>query len=219
MNEYLLVKFLHTVGFAYWLGGDLGVFVSSFAVVNETLPRQARVAAARILFAVDLGPRISMTLTLPLGVHLAWALGLMPFGPMTLAAIWCVCLGWLAMVIALHAAAGGRFKSALTGFDFRFRVAVALGLIGAGLYSLLGPGTLAYWIAAKLAIFGGLVGCGVLIRMRLKPFLAAYARLAGGTVTDADNAAMRKHLGATRPIVVTIWLGLLASAALGMHLI
>lgn len=219
MNEYLLVKLLHIVGFAYWLGGDLGVFISSFPVVNEKLSRQARLAAAGILFRADLGPRISMTLTLPLGTHLAWMLGLLPIGGTAMAAIWLVCLGWLAMVVALHVMAAGRFKTLLTAIDFRFRLAVSLGLIGIGLHSLLGPGALLYWVAAKLAIFGALVGCGLLIRVRLKPFGAAFANLAGGAATDEDNAAMRKHLGATRPIVVTIWLGLLASAALGLRLI
>ena len=219
MNEYLLVKFLHLVGFAYWLGGDLGVFISSFPVVNEKLPRQARVAAAGILFRADLGPRISMTLTLPLGLQLAWMLGLLPVGGSAIAGIWCVCLGWLAMVVALHFAGSGRFKTLLTAIDFYFRLAVSLSLVGTGLHSLLGSGPLLYWVAAKLAIFGGLVGCGLLIRVNLKPFGAAFENLAGGTATDADNAAMRKHLGATRPIVVTIWLGLLASAALGLRVI
>ena len=219
MNEYLLLKFLHILGFAYWLGGDLGVFVSSFPVVNEKLSRQARVTAAGILFRADLGPRISMTLTLPLGTHLAWTLGLLPIGGMAMAAIWLVCLGWLAMVVALHVMAAGRFKTRLTAIDFRFRAAVSLGLIGIGLHSLLGPGALLYWVAAKIAIFGGLVGIGLLIRVRLKPFGAAFAKLAGGAETDADNAAIRRQLGATRPLVVTIWLGLLASAALGLRLI
>lgn len=219
MNDYLLLKFLHILGFAYWLGGDLGVFISSFPVVNEKLSRQARVTAAGILFRADLGPRISMTLTLPLGTHLAWTLGLLPIGGNAMAAIWLVGLGWLAMVVVLHFAASGRFKTLLTATDFWFRLAVSLGLIGIGLHSLLGPGALLYWVAAKLAIFGGLVGCGLLIRVRLKPFGAAFANLAGGAATDADNAAIRHHLGATRPIVVAIWLGLLASAALGMRLI
>ena len=153
---------------------------------------------------------------LPLGLHLAWLLGLLPISTTVMTAIWVLCLAWLAMVITLHAAHG---KTALMTIDFYFRLVVAVGLIAVGLYSLLGPGTLQYWIAAKLAIFGALVGCGLLIRIKLKPFSAAFAKLVSDTATDQDNEVIRKNLSATRPIVVSIWIGLLASAALGMHLI
>jgi uncharacterized membrane protein len=72
MNEYLIIKFLHLVGFAYWLGGDLGVFHSSYYVADPKQPPAVRVAAAKILFWLDQVPRMCMTMMLPLGVHLAW---------------------------------------------------------------------------------------------------------------------------------------------------
>ena len=56
------------------------------------------------------------------------------------------------------------------------------------------------------------------IRVKLKPFTEAFGKLVSDNATDADNAAIRKYLGATRSFVVTIWIGLLASAALGIHL-
>ena len=70
MNEYLIIKFLHLVGFAYWLGGDLGVFHSSYYVADPNRSPEVRVAAAKILFWLDQVPRICMTvsythLTLP----------------------------------------------------------------------------------------------------------------------------------------------------------
>ena len=218
MNEYLLVKLLHLVGFAYWLGGDLGVFISSFFVVNDKLSKETRINAAKILFSVDLGPRISMTMMLPLGVHLAWTLGVLPLSTAVMTLVWLVSFAWLGMVTTLHSAAPSRFKTALTNIDFGFRLILSVGLAGAGLYSLLGPGEIVYWVALKLAIFGGLVGCGLIIRVKLKPFTEAFGKLVGDNATDADNAAIRKYLGATRPFVVTIWIGLLASAALGIHL-
>ena len=219
MTEILLIKLLHLVGFAYWLGGDLGVFLSSFAVVDDKRSTEARLTAARILFAVDQGPRISMTMMLPLGVHLAWSLGFLPISGTVVAGVWALSIGWLTMVLTLHYAAASKGKTLLTGIDFYFRLLLSLSLIAVGLYSLIGPGTLVYWVAAKLAIFGGLVGCGLIIRIKLKPFTAAFGKLAAGEADDAVNQSIRKHLGGTRPIVVTIWIGLLVSAALGLHLI
>jgi len=220
MNEFLMIKLLHLVGLAYWLGGDLGVFCSSFFVTNEKLSADARITAAKILFVVDQGPRISMTLMLPLGTHLAWRMGVLPIDATAMAIIWLLAIGWLAMVITLHTAAASKATKLLTTFDFWFRASLSLGLIIAGAYSLVTESTaMPYWIAAKLVIFGGLVGCGLFIRIKLRPFGPAFANLAQGRVSDADNEAVRSSLGSTRPIVVSIWIGLLASAALGLHLI
>ncbi len=220
MNEYLLVKFLHLVGFAYWLGGDLGVFHSSYWVANQKHSTEVRVAAAKILFWLDQVPRICMTMMLPLGLHLAWRMGLLPIGAGLMAAIWLVCFAWLGNVIYLHAAQPSAKKTLLTSIDFWFRLVLSLSLIGTGIAALISVGlTLPYWAAIKLAIFGGLVGCGLLVRIRLKDFGPAFARMAAGDASDADNEAIRASLGGTRPFVVAIWIGLLASAALGLHLI
>jgi len=219
MNEFLLIKLLHVVGFAYWLGGDLGVFYSSYFVADEKRSSDVRMATAKILFALDQAPRICMTMMLPLGTHLAWRMGILQIDAILMSVIWLLCIGWLTMVITLHTAAQSKGKAMLTTFDLFFRLTLSLGLIVGGLYSLLGSGTLPYWLAAKIAIFGGLIGCGLLVRIKLKPFGPAFANLARGEVSDADNAAIRGSLGGTRPYVITIWAGLLASTALGLHLI
>lgn len=220
MNEYLLIKLLHIIGFAYWLGGDLGVFYSSYFVADEKRSTDVRVATAKILFALDQAPRICMTLMLPLGTHLAWKLGLLNFNGATMALVWLIGFGWLTMVITLHAAAQSKGKAMLTIFDFFFRLTLALGLIAAGVVSLIAAAPLVpYWLAGKVMIFGALVGCGLVVRIKLKPFGPAFANLASGQASDADNAAIRASLAATRPFVVSIWAGLIASAALGIHLI
>ncbi|MEM8814657.1 MAG: hypothetical protein AAGE85_02460 [Pseudomonadota bacterium] len=220
MNEYLLIKFLHLIGFAYWLGGDLGVFHSSYWVANPRHSPEVRVAAAKILFWLDQIPRICMTLMLPLGLQLAYMSNLLAVSPLAMTLIWLGCFAWLGMVLYLHAAAASPFKSLLTNFDFWFRLALSLALLGTGAAALFAD-TFAwpYWIALKLMIYGGLVGLGLLVRIKLKPFGPAFARIAQGQGKDADDAAIRASLGGTRPLVVAIWLGLFASAALGTHLI
>lgn len=219
MNEFLLIKLLHVVGFAYWLGCDLAVFYSSYFVADARRSNDVRIVTAKILFALDQAPRICMTMMLPTGTYLAWKMGVLQMNAALMTFIWLACFGWLAMVITLHVSAMSKRKVMLTTFDFFFRLTLSLGLVVAGLYSLLGPGTLPYWLAAKLAIFGGLVGCGLVIRVKLRPFGPAFANLVAGNASDADNTAIRQSLGATRPFVVSIWVGLVASTALGIHLI
>lgn len=220
MNEFLIIKLLHLLGFAYWLGGDLGVFHSSFYVADSSRPPEVRVAAAKILFWLDQAPRICMTMMLPLGVHLTWRLGIFTFGTAVMVAIWMAAFGWLAMVIYLHAAKPSTGKYLLTTFDFWFRLALSLALLAFGFMTLFGATeSIPNWVAIKLAIFGGLIGCGLMVRIKLKEFGPAFANIAQGNASDADNAAITRSLGGVRPYVVAIWAGLIASAALGIHLV
>lgn len=47
----------------------------------------------------------------------------------------------------------------------------------------------------------------------------AFARLVAGQASSDDEAMIARCIAATRPCVLVIWLGLLASAALGLRLI
>ena len=220
MSDYMIIKFLHLVGFAYWLGGDLGVFHSSYWVANPKNSPEVRVAAAKILFWLDQVPRICMTMMLPLGLHLAWRAGLLGFPGTVMALIWLGAFGWLSLVIYLHVAEASPTKILLTSFDFWFRLVLSLSLLGTGAAALFGGAfDLPYWVAIKLMIFGALVGLGLTVRIRLKPFGPAFANIAQGKGTADDDEAIKRSLGGTRPLVVAIWAGLFLSAALGLHLI
>lgn len=214
MIEIGLLKFGHVLCLAYWLGADLGVFYSSFFVVNDELSTETRLSMAKLLFALDQGPRLCMPLMLATGVHLANAQGWISLPGGAVAATWLICLGWLAMVVTLHA----RTSAALTAFDYWFRVAVIAGLGGYALYALTAE-LFATWLAYKLLVYAALVACGLAIRRKLRPFGPAFAALARDEATAADNAAIRTSLAASRPYVIAIWAGLLINTAFGIHLL
>lgn len=219
MNDFLVVKLLHVVGFAYWLGGDLGVFYSSFFVANDKLSTGIRVTTAKILFALDQAPRICMTMTLPLGIHLTWQMGIFRFSPAVMALIWLLAFAWLGTVITLHVAAQSKGKAMLTLLDFWFRLLLSSGLVVVGALAQFSDQlTMPHWVAIKLMIYGGLIACGLFVRIKLRPFGPAFANMARGEASEADNAAIRKSLGGTKPFVISIWIGLVASTALGLHL-
>jgi hypothetical protein len=220
MTDIALLKFAHVLGLVYWLGADLGVFYSSYVLCDERQPTSVRLSAARILFALDQAPRISMTLMLPLGVHLAVRLGYITAPDWVVPGTWAVALGWLAMVLLLHFRGHGGRLGWLTTMDFAFRtgvVVILLGLAGGALLDRV-PG-ISDWAAIKLAIFAGLVLCGLLVRIKLRPFGPAFAVLAADRAGEAENEAIRRSIGGTRPFVVTIWIGLLLNTALGVHLL
>jgi len=220
MSETGILLLLHLLLFVYWLGGDLGVFYASFFVADERLSPAQRQTAAAILNGLDQGPRICMPLILAVGVHLAWRMGAMSASGPAVAAVWLLALVWLAMVLALHFGHGRAFVPALTRIDFAFRVLVLAGAAGVAGAALAGVTALMpAWLALKLLIFAALVGCGLMVRVRFKAFGPAFRALVTEGPSEAVNAEIRGSIQAVRPFVLAIWVGLIANAALGLHLI
>ena len=216
MTEIGLLQLVHLLGLVYWLGADLGVFYSSYYVADEKLSAETRLTVARILFALDQCPRIAMPLMLASGAHLAWRYGALPVTGSVVGLVWAACAGWLVMVLLLHAK--GAAAQGLARFDFGFRSAVVALLAGYAVWGLV-TASVVYWVAWKIAVFAGLVACGLVIRVKLKPCGPAFAALAAGSASDADNRTIRAVFAATRPFVLLIWAGLIVNTLLGLHLL
>lgn len=216
MSAYDLLLLIHLTLFAYWLGGDLGVFYSSGFVVNPELSRETRLTAATIMLGCDLVPRICMSLMLTVGgllsmyvgvEHLDWQLVLIILlGPL-----------WLAMVLVLHFKHNAPFIPALTKFDFCFRWFLIASIIVSCIYAYSTERLVdTPWIIGKLLVFAFCVFCGLMIRIKIKGFVNTYIKIVNDSYSDEDNLAMIKSLSAVRPWVVTIWVMLVIEAWLGI---
>ncbi|MGJ8686577.1 MAG: hypothetical protein ACSHWQ_03805 [Spongiibacteraceae bacterium] len=218
--EYLLLKYLHILGFVYWLGGDLGTFIASKYMVNRNIGNEARAIATKIMLACDQGPKLAMPLMLSLGVHLGATLGVLPLPAAAVGLVWLLCAIWLINVLVLYIYEGQPFTAGLARFDFAFRIAMVLAIAVFLLADQLQPSLIsADWMALKLLIFAILVSCGIGIRIQLKPFVPAFMRLMKEGPSDEVNSILERALSRSRPFVAVIWLGLFVSAALGVHLI
>lgn len=217
MYEYLTIKLLHILCFVYWLGGDLGTFYASRFVGRSDISPEARGVAMKIMMGCDQGPRLSMPLILPLGLHLAYLLGLFKVEPLWLGVSWLLCLAWTASVLIMHFSHSSRLVQILAAYDFRFRSVVAIGLAALAIYSLLSGNILtAQWTAIKLFVFALLVGCGLLIRVQLKPLIGVWGQLMAQGPTPETDRIIHRSIQRCLPYVMAIWVGLLINAALGL---
>ncbi len=217
MFDYYLLVMAHLLLFVYWLGADFGVFYSTRYVTDPSLSIEARLTASRILLALDQLPRVCLLLMLPVGFTLAARLGIVPLGDALLAAIWLAALLWVASVITQHVRHGRPPTQLLARIDLPLRVALALGLAGVGLLSLLGDGPVtAGWLAAKLLVFGIIVAAGLGIRIVFAPFGPAFARLLAEGSSPEVEAVIQRSLARSKPFVLIIWAGILAAAWLGL---
>ncbi|MEJ2601713.1 MAG: hypothetical protein P8172_00225 [Gammaproteobacteria bacterium] len=214
---YDLLVLLHVVLFAYWLGGDLGVFYASRFVSNPDLGREARETAAAIMLAVDLSPRVCMVLILPVGLHLAAIRGELPISDPGLGLMWLLALLWLALVIAvhyIHAPLPARF---LQRTDLVIRLGVILATAGLAVRHYVDPEWIrSDWVALKLLLFAVTVACGLAIRFALIPFGPAFATLMEEGSRPDTEGAIQRSLGRARPFVIAIWITLVLEAVLGI---
>ena len=216
MSNHEFFILLHLVLFVYWLGGDIGVFYSSKFVVNPNLSKETRLVAAKIMFNLDLIPRICMSLMLTVGGILSEFNGLTHPWWQTAAII---LLGpfWLAMVLTIHFNEGKPIAHKLSSFDFGFRWVMIVAILVSVAYSYrtgrLDP---APWIGMKLVLFAALIFLGLMIRIALKPFATAFRNLAVQGASDSDNTAMQASLAKVRVWVLLLWLILLIQAYLGV---
>lgn len=213
---YNVVLFVHVLALVYWLGGDLGTFLSSRHVLRSELGVESRQTAFKILMECDMGPRLAMPIILGSGFHLTslrWP-GLLPEATALIG--WLVVMVWVALVAAIHSSVGQRFPS-LTQWDLRLRFALVGGLLGVGGYALTAglPG----WLALKITIFATLVACGIAVRFALKPFAMAYVGMVTDGPSDERNTAMITHMSVVRRYVWVIWVGLFVNTALGLRVI
>lgn len=213
---YGLVKFLHILLFVYWLGGDAGVYYSSGFVMDPTRSRDARLMAFKIFIELDMLPRYCLALMLSVGAllahyigvpHLSWQLPLiLALGPL-----------WVAMVWAVHHYQGQPLGQTLGRIDYAFRWVVIVAIIASVVFGLSDGRLAPYpWLAAKLLIFASLVFCGLMIRHKLPRFLAGFRVLASGAPTPQSDEDLSAGLRACRPYVWYIWLGVAASALIGV---
>jgi hypothetical protein len=216
VTAHRLWLYAHLLLFVFWLGADLGVYLCSRAVVAPGLAPDQRLRTAGLMAAIDLAPRISASLMLTVGGilteyvglgHPAWQMaGIVLLGP-----------AWLTLVLVGYLRDGTALGDTVARLDLAFRgvlvVAVPLSVAWSWTTGRLEP---APYVAGKLLIFAALMALGLALRWRLRPFTQGLRDLAAGRAGPGTGAAMAASHAATRPLVLAIWLGLMAAALLGI---
>ena len=205
---------LHILVLVYWLGADLGAFLSASVLADASKPAPARMAAAGILLNVDMAPRMALIFALPTGLALANAKGWLAVEPFWTVLAFLGALVWAGIAWRIHLAHGRAPVVAQT--DRLWRAVFALALIVVAFMGLAGVIELALFISLKLAILGVAVGLGLAIRVVPKPFEAAIGTLARGQADEATNSIISASIGRVRVLVLILWALLLGAAFLGI---
>ena len=212
-----LTSLAHLLVLVYWLGGDVGAFLSSRIVTDPAKSAPARIAAAGVLANVDMAPRSALILAMPTGISLALAKGWLAMPAWQEAAVWAGSLAWLAIAWIIH------LKhlepgAALRRIDLGVRWLVLIKLIALALWpgAIFDFGPLPLFLKLKCAILAACIGCGLAIRALLGPFGRAFAALVRDGASPQGDAVIAASLSRARPIVMLLWVMLLCAAFLGL---
>ncbi len=217
VTTYDILIYLHTVLFVYWLGGDLGVYLSSRFVADRNLSLDERFRFMQVLMQCDMGPRTALIGLIPLGFQMAWMQGLSPIGGAPLIAIWVFCMIWLAANWWMFFNDQHAMTPKLRGVDIYIRYAVILGMGGLGLMSLMTATPIAdKWLAAKLLLFGFAVVLGVYLRSEIKNWIIGFGMVrAGGDAATKGNDIIEAALDRSKVAAMILWTVVAVIAFLG----
>lgn len=217
MDLPVLLVIVHVLLFAYWLGADWGVFVTARYVADPQLPVEERLRFLQAAFRIDLLPRISFTLLLPVGVHLAAFYGVWPASGAFLVFVWVAALCWTALNVAGYLQSGRPMGERIRAWDQAVRLVLAPILLGVGLWSVFTGGPVgALFIALKLALFGLMVIVGLILRAIMKNWAEGFRRLRTEGPNPAVNELFQRSLHRARYMAFFMWSLSGAMAVLGI---
>ncbi len=157
MTAILTWKYLHILMFVFWVGTDMGVFLSCKKATDPKVPIDARFLLLHMALRIELLPRTMWKAALPLGVTLSREMGLVELSDMQLLTVWAASIGWwgISMYGAWHydKPIGHTFSNV----NNLITSVVGLGLIWLAWSSYNGNGPFeaaATWLHWKIAIYG-----------------------------------------------------------------
>lgn len=214
MQTHEFWVFVHILLFVYWLGADLGVFVLARRAKDPALAFSQRSLLLEMAMKIDFTPRIAFVLMLPVGVQLAWHLGLLHPSVLLPVLTWVVAGFWLALVLVLarNPAASPLLHRLLSAWLLILAAtmfaASALGMWTDALVSV--P-----WLSGKLALYAVICLLALGIDYAFKPVGAGFAELAQHGSSEQLEVRISAGIDTTIRIVVALYIALVLAAFLG----
>lgn len=215
-NELEILRWLHILAMVYWLGGEWGVFQTSYKVLDQSLSYDERMRHMDTAFRIDIMARTGIISLLPLGLHMGYLWGFQPLGGSWLTGMWIVYAAWF---ILTWVAFFNRYKpisKTLYKIEDWTRYLLIPTLIGTGISSIMGFGPFeayegGYWYSAKVLTYGLMLIIGVILRLIMHEWQAKFAILAQGP-NAAIEAKLNQSMLIGRSVAYLYWIGISATA-------
>ena len=217
MYDHEILRWVHVLAMAYWLGGEWGVFNASRQVVNADLTLDERRRHMETAYRIDILPRTGIILLLPLGLHMGFNLGVQPLGGAWLVGMWIAVACWLMLTWTAFFKRGTDLGITLTKIDEAIRYGVIPALLITGILSLVTGGPFeAHWYSGKVVLYGGLLIIGLMLRYIMRDWVTLFRRIAVEGSTPEVEGRLSSALARGRQLAYIYWVGIASVAFLGV---
>jgi hypothetical protein len=217
--ELDVLRWAHILAMVYWLGGEWGVFQTSYNVVNRALSLEERRRHMETAYRIDILARTGILMLFPLGLHMGNIYGLQPYGGGWLTLMWVVMLAWLALTWAAFFTRETDMGIKLTKFDEALRFILIPSIVIVSITSMLGHGPLVvsegtYWYPLKLLLYAFTLCIGLALRFVMRGWTIRFRRLAAGP-DSAEEAALEREIRFARYLAYIYWITISGICFLG----
>ncbi len=220
VTELAVLKWLHILAMVYWLGGEWGVFQTSYNVINRNLAMDERRRHMETAYRIDILARTGIILLLPLGLHMGHLWGLQPYGGGWLTLMWIVFAAWLSLTWMAFIKRETDQGIRLTRIDEGIRFFVIPLLLLTSISSLLGYGPFVAgsglnWYASKILLYSLLLVIGLQLRFIMREWTLLFRQLASDDAAPEVEETLSRSIRFGRRLAYVYWIGIAGVAFLG----
>jgi hypothetical protein len=213
----LILKWAHIIAMVYWLGGEWGVFQTSYHVTNPRLSLEERRRHMETAYRIDILARLGIILLLPIGLHMGYLWGTQPLGGGWLVLMWILAAGWVGLALAAFVKRGTDAGLRLTIWDDRIRYVLIPVLAGLATWSLLTDWPFQQnWYATKILIYSGLLVIGLILRFVMRHWTLTFRQLAASGPNAELEAKLTREINFSRKLAYIYWIGIGTVAFIGV---
>ena len=223
-HELAILRWLHIVAMVYWLGGEWGVFQTSYKVVNPALPLEERQRHMNTAYRIDILARTGIISLLPLGIHMGYLWGMWGDrstgdGAWLIPLMWVTWAVWMGITWGAFSARDTKWFKPLSDIEDWTRYILIPTLILSSIWSLMGNGPFEAgpgqkWYAAKLLTYGLALIIGVILRLIMHEWQKMFPVLAAGPNPEVE-AKLKSSIALGRSVAYLYWILILTTAFLG----
>jgi hypothetical protein len=220
LHELSILRWVHILAMVYWLGGEWGVFQTSYHVTNPALALDERKRHMETAYRIDILARTGIVLLLPLGLHMGKLYGFVPV--LEGAGVWWMWLFfavWLAMTWTAFIKRETDVGIAVTKAEefLRYPLIAALFVLSAMSFAGSGPivsGESNYWYPSKMALYAFALCIGLLLRVVMRRWTERFRIIATGPNPEQE-AALAREIGQARIAAYIYWVTIASVCFLG----
>jgi hypothetical protein len=219
--ELDLLRWVHILAMVYWLGGEWGVFQTSYNVTNSALSLDERKRHMETAYRIDILARTGIVLLFPLGLHMGKIYGFVPALESTgaLTAMWLFFLVWLGMTWAAFIKRETDIGIRITRTEELLRYPLIAGIVLLALTAYMGSGPIqsgegTYWYPTKMLLYAFTLVIGLFLRFVMRQWTVYFRELAAGP-NAGIQAKLDKEIAQARIAAYIYWITISGICFLG----